>query len=107
KTTATPPDTRQHEAGEGHSHAPGRCPSPASLAGAVASSRLHFPMQARATSHSPTSPTSGGFRETMAKKSPARIFPWAKILGCAHHTLATNGPIVSKMLRDDGPPGML
>jgi hypothetical protein len=44
----------KHEAGEGHSHAPGRYPSPASLAGAGRlSPRAKSPRQTEATSHSP------------------------------------------------------
>lgn len=49
---------------------------PRSLA-LVADSRLPIPMQAKATSHSQTSPTTPTFLETMAKKSPLQIFPCA------------------------------
>jgi hypothetical protein len=47
---------KKYEAGEGRSHAPGRYPSPASLAGAGRDVRLPIPQQTDATSTPPDPP---------------------------------------------------
>ncbi len=65
----------QHEAGEGHSHAPRRCPSPASLAGRCRHKPLAISPCKRGDITLPDIPRTAGFLETMAKKRPARIFP--------------------------------
>src|SRR5262249_6861240 len=56
-------------------------------------SACNFPIQARATSHSPTSPTPAGFRETMAKKSPSEIFP--RLLYLHHSSPRTDNAVSS------------
>ena len=69
-------DARHRKAGEGHSHAPGRCPSPASLAGAVAVKAACKSPCKRRRHHTPRHPPHAqGFAKQWQKKALRKYSP--------------------------------